>query len=143
MLQEWQNPYLNETVKVVHVDNDPFNYMIEDFFPTPPKFGLSRHVAIGFAEQRERQAGHRVRRRERRALSELTRLRRQWFAGLPRDGEVFTFQGSDLADARSVLELADQGRLRVDVEPFSLDDVGGAYEALHDGTLLGRAVVQP
>ncbi len=39
VLQEWQNPYLNETVKVVHVDNDPFNYMIEDFFPTPPKFG--------------------------------------------------------------------------------------------------------
>ena len=39
VLQEWKNPYLNETVKVVHVDNDPFNYMIEDFFPLPPKFG--------------------------------------------------------------------------------------------------------
>ena len=33
VLQEWKNPYLNETVKVVHVDNDPFNYMIEDFLP--------------------------------------------------------------------------------------------------------------
>ena len=70
-------------------------------------------------------------------------LRRQWFAGLPRDGEVFTFQGSDLADARSVIELAGQGRLRVDIDPFSLDDVAAAYGALHDGTLLGRAVVQP
>ena len=39
VLQEWKNPYLNETVKVVHVDNDPFNYMIEDYFPAPPSFG--------------------------------------------------------------------------------------------------------
>ena len=39
VLEEWKNPYLNETVKVVHVDNDPFNYVIEDFFPAPPSFG--------------------------------------------------------------------------------------------------------
>lgn len=40
VLDEWKNP-LNggETVKVVHVDNDPFNYLIEEFFPAPPKFG--------------------------------------------------------------------------------------------------------
>lgn len=39
VIQEWKNPYMNETVKVVHVDNDPFNYMIEDYFPAPPSFG--------------------------------------------------------------------------------------------------------
>lgn len=39
VLEEWRNPYLNEKVKVVHVDNDPFDYMIEDYFPVPPSFG--------------------------------------------------------------------------------------------------------
>ena len=39
VLEEWRNPYINETVKVVHVANDPFNYMIEDYFPAPPSFG--------------------------------------------------------------------------------------------------------
>lgn len=40
VLDEWKNP-LNggEAVKVMHVDNDPFNYLIEEFFPAPPKFG--------------------------------------------------------------------------------------------------------
>lgn len=70
-------------------------------------------------------------------------LRRPWFGGLPRDAEVLSFQGSDLADARAVLDLAAQGRLRVDVEAFALDDVAAAYVALDDGTLRGRAVVRP
>lgn len=39
VLEEWDNPYNNETVKVVHVDNDPYNYTIEPFFPAPPEFG--------------------------------------------------------------------------------------------------------
>jgi hypothetical protein len=39
VLDEWKNPLTNETVKVVHVANDPFNYMIEDHFPAPPSFG--------------------------------------------------------------------------------------------------------
>ena len=39
VLQEWKNPITNETVKVVHVDNDPYNYTIEPFFPAPPEFG--------------------------------------------------------------------------------------------------------
>ena len=70
-------------------------------------------------------------------------LRRPWHVGLPRDGEVFTFRGSDLSDARAVIDMAEQGLLRVDVEPFSLDDVGAAYSALHAGALQGRAVVSP
>lgn len=39
VMQEWHNPYIDETVKVVHVDNDPYNYLIEPFFPAPPEFG--------------------------------------------------------------------------------------------------------
>jgi hypothetical protein len=39
VLTEWDNPLTNERVKVVHVDNDPFNYMIEEYFPEPPRFG--------------------------------------------------------------------------------------------------------
>jgi hypothetical protein len=39
VLDEWVNPLSGETVKAVHVANDPFNYMIEDHFPAPPKFG--------------------------------------------------------------------------------------------------------
>ncbi|MCU1496838.1 MAG: putative alcohol dehydrogenase [Acidimicrobiales bacterium] len=70
-------------------------------------------------------------------------LRRPWFGCLPRDGEIFTFQGSDLADARAVIDLAAAGCLRVDVDPFPLDQVGAAYAALHAGGLTGRAVVRP
>ena len=39
VLEEWRNPLTEETVKVVHVANDPFNYLIEDHFPAPPSFG--------------------------------------------------------------------------------------------------------
>ncbi|MCS6948101.1 MAG: DUF1838 domain-containing protein [Steroidobacteraceae bacterium] len=39
VLDEWRNPLSGETVKVVHVANDPFNYLIEEHFPAPPKFG--------------------------------------------------------------------------------------------------------
>ncbi len=39
VLQEWKNPFIQETVPVVHVDNDPFNYTIEEYFPPPPSFG--------------------------------------------------------------------------------------------------------
>lgn len=70
-------------------------------------------------------------------------LRRPWFGALPGDAEVFTFQGSDLADLRAVVDLASAGRLRVDVEPFGLSRVAEAYQALSDGGLNGRAVVSP
>lgn len=39
ILEEWRNPYLNETVKVVPVTNDPFNHTITDFYPPPPSYG--------------------------------------------------------------------------------------------------------
>jgi propanol-preferring alcohol dehydrogenase len=70
-------------------------------------------------------------------------LRRRWYATLPRDGEVFTFQGSDLADARAVLALAERGQVRVETVPYRLDQVEMAYEALRAGGLAGRITVAP
>ncbi len=40
VLESWKNPLNNgEVVEVLHVDNDPYNYLIEDHFPAPPTFG--------------------------------------------------------------------------------------------------------
>jgi len=45
VLEEWHNPYLDETVRVVHIMNDPFNHTITDFRPPPPSYGgLNRNV---------------------------------------------------------------------------------------------------
>ncbi len=62
---------------------------------------------------------------------------------LPKDGQLFTFQGSDISDAREVIALAEQGRLRVDVDLYPLERVAEAYEDLDSGRLRGRAVVTP
>jgi propanol-preferring alcohol dehydrogenase len=66
-----------------------------------------------------------------------------WMGGLPRDAEVFTFQGSNIADARDVIALARAGQIRSDVDRFTLDQVDDAYAALDEGRLRGRAVVTP
>lgn len=39
IIEEWKNPYLNETVKVVPITNDPFNHTITNFQPSPPSYG--------------------------------------------------------------------------------------------------------
>lgn len=39
VLEEWHNPYLDETVKVVPIANDPFNHTITDYYPAPPNYG--------------------------------------------------------------------------------------------------------
>jgi propanol-preferring alcohol dehydrogenase len=62
---------------------------------------------------------------------------------LPRDGQAFTFQGSDIADARAVIALAEAGALRVDVDVYPLERVAEAYADLDAGRLRGRAVVTP
>lgn len=64
-----------------------------------------------------------------------------WFGDLPRDGEVFTFQGSSLRDLRGVFALAKRGLLQSPIETFPFDRVEEAYERLLAGTLTGRAVV--
>ena len=46
VMQTWDNPLTDETVDVVQVANDPFNYLIEEYFPAPPTFGgLSKEEA--------------------------------------------------------------------------------------------------
>ncbi|MEU4423149.1 zinc-binding dehydrogenase, partial [Actinoplanes sp. NPDC024001] len=69
------------------------------------------------------------------------RLAGPWFGTLPRDGEVFTFQGSSIADAQEVIALAGAGLVRNQVESFGFDEIGLAYERLAAGTLTGRAVI--
>jgi propanol-preferring alcohol dehydrogenase len=64
-----------------------------------------------------------------------------WFGALPRDGEVYTFQGSTVADAQEVIGLADAGLIRNAVEEFPFDGVDEAYRKLATGGLTGRAVV--
>lgn len=66
-----------------------------------------------------------------------------WFHLLPRDGEVFCFTGSSIADLEAVVKLAEQGLLRNDTERFSFSQVPEAYERLEHGRLTGRAVVTP
>lgn len=70
-------------------------------------------------------------------------LKRPWYGGLPRDGEVLNFQGSSVADAHDVVRLAEQGVIRSEADLFSLQNVDRAYDALHRGQLRGRAVVTP
>ncbi|GAA4724807.1 alcohol dehydrogenase catalytic domain-containing protein [Phytohabitans rumicis] len=64
-----------------------------------------------------------------------------WFGALPRDGEVYTFQGASIADAQEVIGLAGAGLIQNEVEEFSFDRAGDAYAGLAAGTLKGRAVV--
>jgi alcohol dehydrogenase, propanol-preferring len=68
---------------------------------------------------------------------------RPWFGGLPRDADVFTFQGSNIADARDVIALAEAGLVRSEVDRFPFERVADAYAALDQGRLRGRAVVEP
>lgn len=69
------------------------------------------------------------------------RLAKPWFGTLPRDGEVFTFQGATIADAQEVIALAGAGAVRNRVEEFAFGAVDEAYARLAAGTLTGRAVV--
>jgi propanol-preferring alcohol dehydrogenase len=68
---------------------------------------------------------------------------RPWFNGLPRDVEVFTFQGSNIADAHAVIALAEAGRIKSLIDVFPLERVAEAYQQLEAGALRGRAVVTP
>lgn len=69
------------------------------------------------------------------------RLAAPWFGKLPRDGEVYTFQGSSLADVQEVIALARAGLITNQVEEFGFDDIAEAYDRLAGGKLAGRAVV--
>ena len=49
--------------------------------------------------------------------------------------------GSTMSDLREVCQLAADGRLAIDYEPFAFDDVEAALARLEDGSLRGRAVI--
>ncbi|KAI0385208.1 alcohol dehydrogenase GroES domain protein [Hypomontagnella monticulosa] len=49
--------------------------------------------------------------------------------------------GSTRQDLREVCDLAKSGKLRIDVQRFSFDELEKAYDALRTGKLTGRAVV--
>ncbi len=70
------------------------------------------------------------------------KLRRPW-GGLPRDAEVFYFQGSSISDAHDVVRLAEAGLVRSEADLYPLSRVEEAYDALDHGRLRGRAVVEP
>jgi alcohol dehydrogenase, propanol-preferring len=70
-------------------------------------------------------------------------LRRPWYGHLPREAEIFTLQGSTIADAHDVVALAEAGLVRSEIDVFPLDRVADAYAALAAGTLRGRAVIVP
>ena len=70
-------------------------------------------------------------------------LRRPVLGGLPGDVELWSFQGSDLADVRAVLDHAAAGELKVETTSYPLSGVMDAYEAMENGTLEARAVVHP
>jgi propanol-preferring alcohol dehydrogenase len=70
-------------------------------------------------------------------------FRGAWFGGLPRDAEVFTFQGSSIADVHAVVGLARAGAVTSPVDRYPLSRVAEAYAAMEAGTLTGRAVVLP
>ncbi|MEV6345402.1 alcohol dehydrogenase catalytic domain-containing protein [Actinoplanes sp. NPDC051851] len=69
------------------------------------------------------------------------RLNRPWFGTLPRDAEIFTFQGGTIADAHEVIALAAAGRIRNEIEEFPHTAIDKAYTHLTTGTLTGRAVI--
>ncbi|WP_440312195.1 NAD(P)-dependent alcohol dehydrogenase [Leucobacter chromiireducens] len=69
------------------------------------------------------------------------KLDAQWFGALPRDGEVFAFQGGTIADTHDVISLAESGAIRNDVDTYPFERVAEAYEDLHAGRLRGRAVI--
>ncbi|GAA4952576.1 alcohol dehydrogenase catalytic domain-containing protein [Actinoplanes utahensis] len=69
------------------------------------------------------------------------RLGKPWFSALPRDGEVFTFQGSSIADAQDVIGLARAGLIHNQVEEFAFGEIEQAYARLAAGSLTGRAVI--
>ncbi len=68
-------------------------------------------------------------------------LRSSWYGGLPRDADVFTFQGGTISDAAEAVALAAAGLVRCDVDRFAFSAVTDAYAALREGRLRGRAVV--
>lgn len=69
-------------------------------------------------------------------------LKKDWYNALPKDGEIFTYQGATLTDMHEVIALAEAGKIRNDVDLYTFDEVEQAYAKLVSGELRGRAVIK-
>lgn len=65
------------------------------------------------------------------------------FMGLPQECQVMAPFWGSLPEMMEVLELAQQGRLRMTVEHFPLEQAPEAYKRMREGTLKGRAIITP
>jgi propanol-preferring alcohol dehydrogenase len=65
------------------------------------------------------------------------------FFGLPLEVQVMAPYWGTLPEMMEVVELAQQGRLRMTVERFSLEQIPEAYKRMREGTLKGRAIITP
>ena len=69
-------------------------------------------------------------------------LKREWYNTLPKDGEIFTYEGATIIDTQEVIALAEAGKIRNDVDLYSFDEVDQVYAKLARGQLQGRAVIK-
>lgn len=65
------------------------------------------------------------------------------FGLLPYECQVFSPYWGTRADLYDVVALAQKGILDIHTETYSLDEAPEAYRRLHDGKILGRAVLVP
>ncbi len=70
-------------------------------------------------------------------------LNQPWYDFLPKEAEIFTFQGATITDTHAVIELTEAGLIRNEIEVFPFKRVEEAYEKLDQELLRGRAVVTP
>jgi propanol-preferring alcohol dehydrogenase len=60
---------------------------------------------------------------------------------LPNNCDLFIPLGGTTADLHDVIAMAEAGRLQIDIEQFTFDQLIEAYERVELGTVAGRAVV--
>jgi propanol-preferring alcohol dehydrogenase len=65
------------------------------------------------------------------------------FFGIGYEVSVATTYWGSMPELIEVIALAGAGRLRAHIQRFALADAGAAYQAMHEGTLEGRAVIVP
>lgn len=65
------------------------------------------------------------------------------FFTMPFGVDVGTTYWGSRRELMEVVSMAGRGQLDIHTETFSLDDAPRAYERMHEGSLLGRAVVVP
>ena len=65
------------------------------------------------------------------------------FFGVPYGAQVATSYWGTLPELMEIVELAQAGRIRMDVETFPLSRVSEAYDRLRRGQIRGRAVIVP